>query len=70
MAVSPKIQVIGPFSPADFSPNNLGTYNTAGSLSKALTDAAASTPGSTLVAAEPITVLGNVYLILSLTGSA
>ena len=69
MAVSPKIQVIGPFSPADFSPNNLGAHDTAGSLSKALTDAAASTPGSTLVAAEPITVLGNVYLILSLTGS-
>ena len=70
MPVSPKIQVIGPFSPADFNAANLGTYNTANSVSKAMTDAAASTPGSALVAVEPITVLGNVYLILSLTGSA
>ena len=68
MAVSPKIQVIGPFSPKEFS--TPGAYNTAGSVSKAMTDAAASTPGTTLVAAEPITVLGNVFLILTLTGSA
>ena len=67
MPVSPKIQVIGPFSPADFNPANLGAHDTDGSVSKAMTDAAASTPGSTLVAVEPITVLGNVYLILSLT---
>lgn len=62
--------MIGPFSPADFSPNNLGIHSTAGSLSKAMTDAAASTPGTTLVAVEPITVLGNVFLILTLTGNA
>lgn len=68
MAVSPKIQVIGPFSPKEFS--TTGSYNTSGSVSKAMTDAAASTPGTTLVAAEPITVLGNVFLILTLTGSA
>ncbi len=68
MAVSPKIQVIGPFSPKEFS--TPGTYNTAGSVSKAMTDAAADAPGSTLIAVEPITVLGNVFLILSLTGSA
>ena len=65
MAVSPKVRVIGPFSPADFSPNNLGIHSTAGSLSKAMTDAAASTVGTTLIAAEPITVLGNIYLVLS-----
>jgi len=63
MAHSPNIRVLGPFAPADFA--ELAATRTA--LDTAMTDAAASTPGTALVAAEPVVVLGNVYLILSST---
>lgn len=63
MAHSPKIRVLGPFAPADFA--ELAATRTA--LDAAITAAAASTPGTALVAAEPVVVLGNVYLILSST---
>jgi|TARA_R110000803_G_scaffold147585_1_gene213126 hypothetical protein len=63
MAHSPKIRVIGPFPPADFA--ELAATRTA--LDAAMTAAAASTPGTALVGAEPVTILGNLYLILSST---
>ena len=71
MAVSPKIKVVGPFSPKEFSKESgstagtLGAYDTSGTLSKAMTDALASIDGSTLYAVEPVVVLGNVYLIVT-----
>ena len=63
MAHSPKLRVIGPFAPADFA--ELAATRTA--LDAAITAAAASTPGTALVSAEPIMVLGNVYIVLSST---
>ena len=63
MAHSPKIRVLGPFAPADFA--ELTATRTA--LDAAMTAAAASTPGTALVSAEPVIVLGNIYLVLSST---
>jgi len=65
MATSPEIRVIGPFAPADFA--ELAATRTA--LDAAMTLAAASTPGTALVAAEPVVVLGNIYLILTSTAA-
>jgi len=58
------IDVLGPYAPADFKEVNLspGTRAT-DSLSKTMTDDLASS-GGTVVSCEPITVLGNVYLIV------
>lgn len=53
-------KVIGPFSPKDFS--NLTTLNSA-----IATDVAAAIGSNALVGAEPITVLGNVFIIVSFT---
>ncbi len=53
-------KVIGPFSPKDFS--NLTTLNSA-----IATDVATAIGGNALVGAEPITVLGNVFIIVSFT---
>jgi len=53
-------KVIGPFSPKDFS--NLTTLNSA-----IATDVAAAIGGNAIVGAEPITVLGNIYIIVSFT---
>ena len=58
------IDVLGPYAPAEFKETNLspGTRAT-GSLSKAMTtDLAAA--GGTVVSCEPVTVLGNIYLIV------
>jgi len=57
VAVSPNIKVIGPFPPQDFS-------NTT-TLSSAMTTAAASLTGSTVVAVDPVLILGNLYLVCS-----
>ena len=58
------VDVLGPYAPADFKETNLspGTRAT-GSLSKAMTDDVTAA-GGTVVACEPVVVLGNVYLIL------
>ena len=58
------IDVLGPYAPADFREINLspGTRAT-GSLSKAMTDDVTAA-GGTVVSVEPITVLGNVYLVV------
>lgn len=63
MAHSPKIRVLGPFAPTDF--DELAATRTA--LDTAMTAAAASTPGTALVNAEPVVILGNIYLVLSST---
>ena len=56
------VDVIGPFAPVDFRETNLSPSTRAtGSLSKAMTDAM---PTGTVISCEPITVLGNVYLIV------
>ena len=57
MAVSPTVKVLGPYSPREFS--NIGT------LSTLITSEAASLAGSTLISAEPISVLGNVFVIFT-----
>lgn len=48
------VTVIGPFSPKEFS--DLSTLNTT---------LASSIPSGTLVGAEPITVLGNVFVLVT-----
>jgi len=53
-------KVIGPFSPKDFS--DLSALNTA-----IATDVAAAIGSNAIVGAEPITVLGNIYIIVSFT---
>lgn len=63
MTHSPKLRVIGPFPPTDF--DELAATRAA--LDAAMTAAADSTPGTALVSAEPIMVLGNVYIVLSST---
>tara|TARA_R100000353_G_scaffold10554_3_gene11661 strand:+ start:21253 stop:21429 length:177 start_codon:yes stop_codon:yes gene_type:complete len=53
-------KVIGPFSPKDFS--DLTALNTA-----IATDVAAAIGSNAIVGAEPITVLGNIYIVVSFT---
>ena len=65
MATSPEIRVLGPFAPKDF--DELAATRAA--LDAAMTAAADSTPGTALVAAEPVVVLGNIYLILTSTAA-
>ncbi len=56
------IDVIGPFSPEEFSPENLDPEDRGtGSLSKAMTDAL---PTGTVVSCEPVVVRGNVFVIV------
>ena len=56
------VDVLGPYAPADFKETNLSPSTRAtGSLSKAMTD---DMPSGTVVSVEPITVLGNVYLVV------
>lgn len=57
MAVSPTVKVLGPYSPKEFS--DIST------LSTLITSEAASLAGSTLISAEPISVLGNVFVIFT-----
>jgi len=52
--------VIGPYSPKDFS--DLSTLNSA--IAAAVTAAIAT---NELLSAEPITVLGNIYIVVSHT---
>jgi hypothetical protein len=59
MAVSPTVKVLGPYSPKEFS--DIST------LSALITSEAASLSGSLLISAEPITVLGNVFVIFTTT---
>jgi hypothetical protein len=71
MSVSPKIKVVGPFAPKDFSKETgsaagtLGDFDTSGTLSYAMSQAVSGIDGSTLYAVEPIMVLGNVYLVVT-----
>ena len=51
MAVNPSIKVVGPFSPQEFSDTS------------ALDTAIGSLTGTSVVAVDPVIVLGNVYLI-------
>jgi len=56
------IQVLGPYAPADFS----GAGNN-GALSVAMTadiEGLDSYDGSKVVSVEPITVLGNIFLVV------
>ena len=53
-------KVIGPYSPKDFS--DLTALNSA-----VATDVAAAIGANSIVSAEPITVLGNIYLVVSFT---
>jgi len=53
-------KVIGPFSPKDFS--DLTALNSA-----IATDVAAAIGSNAIVGAEPITVLGNIYIVVSFT---
>ena len=53
-------KVIGPVSPKDFS--DLTALNTA-----IATDVAAAIGSNAIVGAEPITVLGNIYIVVSFT---
>jgi len=55
MAVNPNIKVVGPFSPQEFS--DVST------LSSAMDTAIGSLTGSSVVAVDPVVVLGNIYLI-------
>ena len=57
MAVNPNIVVLGPYAPRDFQ--DISTLTTT------MTSDAASMAGTTLVAVDPVTVMGNVYLICS-----
>lgn len=52
--------MIGPYSPKDFS--DLTALNVA-----VATDVAAAIGANAIVSAEPITVLGNIYLVVSFT---
>ena len=65
MATSPEIRVLGPFAPKDFDEATV----TRAALDSAMTTAAISTPGTALVSAEPVVVLGNIYLILTSTAA-
>jgi len=57
MAVSPTVKVLGPYSPKEFS--DIST------LSALITSEAAGLAGSALISAEPITVLGNVFVVFT-----
>jgi hypothetical protein len=53
-------KVVGPFSPKDFS-------DTSALSTSMTTDVVAAVGSNTLVAVDPVTVLGNVFLIVSTT---
>jgi len=56
------IDVIGPYSPEEFSSENLDPEDRgAGSLSKAMTD---DLPTGTVVSCEPVVVRGNVFIVV------
>ena len=58
MAVTPKYKVVGPFSPKEFSdPATLSTAIAAavGTLN----------PGTTLVASDPVMILGNIFILVT-----
>ena len=55
MAVSPNVKVLGPFSPRDFTSTS--------DLTTAMTAAAAALAGTTVIAMDPVEILGNIYLI-------
>jgi hypothetical protein len=64
------IDVLGPYGPAEFKETNLGPALNAGStarvsglLSHTMSEDIAAV-GGTVVSCEPISVLGNVYLIV------
>ena len=57
MAVSPIVTILGPYSPKEFS--DIST------LSTLVSTEATSLVGTTLISAEPITVLGNVFIVFT-----
>jgi len=61
------IDVLGPYGPAEFKETNLGASasgtRASGLLSDTMTTDIAAV-GGTVVSCEPISVLGNVYLVV------
>ena len=61
--INPKFKVIGPFSPKEFT----NTTTIAATIDTAAGTLASATSTTSLVASEPIIVLGNVFVILTYT---
>ena len=57
----PKYKVIGPFSPKEFTdPSTLST-----TIASAMGTVSDATSTTSLIASDPITVLGNIYIIVT-----
>lgn len=59
--LTPKYKVVGPFSPKEFSDTSTLTTAIATAVGT-LSDASSTT---SLVASDPITVLGNIYILVT-----
>ncbi len=59
--LTPKYKVIGPFSPQEFTdPSTLST-----TIASAMGTVSDATSTTSLIASDPITVLGNIYIIVT-----
>jgi hypothetical protein len=59
--LTPKYKVIGPFSPKEFTdPSTLST-----TIASAMGTVSDATSTTSLIASDPITVLGNIYIIVT-----
>ena len=59
--ITPKYKVVGPFSPKEFS----DTSTLSGTIATAMGTLADSTSATSLIASDPFTVLGNVYILVT-----
>jgi hypothetical protein len=59
--LTPKYKIVGPFSPKEFS--DTSTLKT--TIETAVGTIGDATSATSLVASDPITVLGNIYIIVS-----
>lgn len=59
--LTPKYKIVGPFSPKEFS--DTSTLKT--TIETAVGTIGDATSTTSLVASDPITVLGNIYIIVS-----
>ena len=59
--LTPKYKIVGPFSPKEFS--DTSTLKT--TIETAVGTISDATSATSLVASDPITVLGNIYIVVS-----
>jgi len=59
--ITPKYKVVGPFSPKEFS----DTTQLTSDIAQAVGTLPSATSATSLIASDPFTVLGNVYILVT-----